>query len=293
MRVAFDARVLFALIASPSDTLVARDAVERAIYRWNSDRARSAQVVMLPRRWETDSIPLLGGPPQEVINQQLLESADIVFGVFHSRLGLPTPDSPSGTAEEIIKGAEAGKPTHVYFADMPHPPDVDAPQLARLREFRREMETRGLLGTFVSEEDLASQIRSALEHDVLALDLGPIRSASPPKPTVRLRAHYESSREQHLDHRGRLRHRTVGQMLVVTNEGLALARDVRIALKSLEDGGEAPPFLHKQSAVDIPPGGSYKFPLLMHASTAQHCEVEFSWKDDDGEHQSRHSVSLL
>jgi hypothetical protein len=86
--VSFDAHVLKVLIASPGDTNDEREAVERALHGWNADRAEREQVVLLPRRWETSAVPRLGSSGQSVINEQLVDRADIVHsrsaGTFHA-----------------------------------------------------------------------------------------------------------------------------------------------------------------------------------------------------------------
>lgn len=99
--VAFEGRVLNVLIASPGDTAEARNVIERAIASWNSDRASRERTVLLSRRWETDAVPEMGGDGQQVINRQLVDDADIVLAVFHSRLGAQTSRAESGTVEEV------------------------------------------------------------------------------------------------------------------------------------------------------------------------------------------------
>src|SRR5829696_7076273 len=125
------------LIASPGDTQQSRDAIEAAFLSWDRDRSEGSSAVMLPRRWETDAVPLVGGTDaQSVINAQLVDQADIVFGVFYARLGLKTERGVSGTAEEIQRAADAGKPVHVYFSTAPIPRNVDVEQLAALNQFK-------------------------------------------------------------------------------------------------------------------------------------------------------------
>ena len=51
--------MLRVMIASPSDIPDARDAVEAAINDWNNANATNKQVVLLPWRWETSSVPVL------------------------------------------------------------------------------------------------------------------------------------------------------------------------------------------------------------------------------------------
>ena len=98
----FPSTVLKVLIASPGDTRSLRDEVERALHEWNGDRAEASGAILLPRRWETNAVPLVTGTDgQSVINSQLVSDVDIVIGIFHATLGRPTPRAASGTAEEL------------------------------------------------------------------------------------------------------------------------------------------------------------------------------------------------
>lgn len=115
----FAANVLNVFIASPGDTSASRDAVETALHRWNGMRAAAAGVILLPRRWEVDGVPLMGGDGQSQLNTQLVDKADIVIGIFHTRLGRATPRSRSGTADEIERTHAAGKPVHVIGRRLP------------------------------------------------------------------------------------------------------------------------------------------------------------------------------
>jgi hypothetical protein len=164
---AFDARVLDVLIASPGDVHDARDAVEQVCYRWNGARSSEERVTLRPRRWEADSVPLLTGQdPQSVLNQQLVDSADIVIVIFHTRLGMPTRRAASGTVEELTRMASSGKPVHVYFSTQKIPHDVDVDQLRAVRAFKRKLARLGLVADFRSLADLRAQVTRSLEYDV-------------------------------------------------------------------------------------------------------------------------------
>src|SRR5699024_9231282 len=120
------------------------------------------QVALQPWRWESSSVPLLGSHPQSLINSQGVDDSDIVFAIFGSRLGSPTPDAVSGTVEEIERANDQGKPVHVYFSDGPLPNDVDTEQLKGLREFKKQLQARGLLGTFSNVSQLTHEVWRAI-----------------------------------------------------------------------------------------------------------------------------------
>ncbi|MFM9921340.1 DUF4062 domain-containing protein [Lacisediminihabitans sp. H27-G8] len=166
----YSARVVRVMIASPSDTRAARDAVEEAISKWNDANSANRKLILHPWRWETSAVPLMGGHPQAMINSQGVDKSDIVFALFGSRLGSPTSSAVSGTVEEIERAVKAKKPVHLYFSKEPLPADVDTQQLDGLRAFRSEAAMRGLLGEFKSANELAIQVWRDLEHDLVKFD---------------------------------------------------------------------------------------------------------------------------
>jgi hypothetical protein len=144
----FEAFVLQVRISSPGDTGEEVAAVVESLHGWNGSRAEAAQVILLPRHWRSDAVPRLGvGSGQGVINEQLVDDADIVIALFDARIGQATAAAVSGTAEEIQRAIDAGKHVHVWFSNEPIRRDPDLEQLAALREFRAALARilRGLL----------------------------------------------------------------------------------------------------------------------------------------------------
>ncbi|MHA4413323.1 hypothetical protein ACX163_19180 [Bacillus cereus] len=97
----FQANVYRVLIASPSDVLEERNLIPFLIHEWNTQFAVFYKTVFLPVKWETHTIPDMGGRPQELINNQIVSDSDILIGVFWSKLGTDTGVAISGTVEEI------------------------------------------------------------------------------------------------------------------------------------------------------------------------------------------------
>ncbi len=123
----YPATVLEVLIASPAETEDQRQAIRSAVVNWNSSNARYLGVVLLPVMWETHTYRDLAGPPQAMINKQIVDDADILIATFWTTVGTPTAAAPSGTVEEIERFLAAGKPVFVYFCEMPAVPiAVDA-----------------------------------------------------------------------------------------------------------------------------------------------------------------------
>lgn len=289
----FAANVLKILIASPGDTTASRDAAEKAMADWNRERAEDSKTMLLPRRWETDSVPLLGaGDAQEVISKQLVRDADILIGIFYTRLGTPTSRGVSGTAEEIEEVIAAGKPVHVYFSEEPVPHDVDIEQLTALRKFRADLEAenRGLLGTFSSPDDLANQVRRAISSDLSQGQL-PLPSVSPQKPTAKISARYNQEREPYIDSRGKQKVKTVRQRIEVTNDPSATggAHNVQVTLQPPEEGRSVPNLWNEPNEINLPPGASFNFPITTHMGIST-WETVVTWLEDSGEPATWHQT---
>jgi len=266
---------VFVMIASPSDVGEARDAVHTALSRWNESNAAKRNVVFVPRRWETGAIPMLGDHPQAIINAQLVDSADIVIALFGSRLGSPSPEAISGTVEEIERADAASKPVHLYFSTAPHPNDVEPEQLVALRDFKKELEGRGLLGTYGSPEELTAHVWQALEHDLGVLDL----AAAPANPSkgVRFLAQPGEERVPKTDSRGRLRTETK-RWVEITNVGTEDALNVRI--ESLDDGVH----VGAPETTVIHAGQTRRIPMLFMLSAGEPI-VRIRWTEQSEEKQ--------
>jgi len=167
-KVSYSAELLTVLVASPGDVSAARSVVQGEIEGWTrSAFSRVSSVELRAKLWELDSVPELGaGDAQQVLNRQLLDSADILIAVFHARLGTATARAVSGTAEEI-GGAIARKlKIHVFIDQSDIPRDHDPQQLAELKDFVASLRERGLIGDFRSHDELARKVRQALDADV-------------------------------------------------------------------------------------------------------------------------------
>jgi hypothetical protein len=146
---AYPANVLRVLISSPGDVPEERQIVTEELHRWNDANSERRNIVLRPIKWETSTRPNLGMPAQAVISKQIADSADILVGIFGSRIGTPTERHPSGTVEEIHNHEKAEKPVMVYFSDAPIEREkLDQDQYNALLKFRAECQTRGLYDTY-------------------------------------------------------------------------------------------------------------------------------------------------
>lgn len=149
------------LVASPSDVAEEREAIRDATHEWNERNAEEYGIAFLPSMWEFLR-PESGKRPQDIINERLGKS-DMLIGVFWARMGTPTGEDISGTAEEIRRFREAGKDVMLYFSKRLGDFDkVDLEQLRAVRGFRDQFQRHSLTGEFNSTSDLRQQLSAHL-----------------------------------------------------------------------------------------------------------------------------------
>jgi DeoR/GlpR family transcriptional regulator of sugar metabolism len=164
--------ILRVLIASPTDVYEERNIIQDSIYEWNNSHSSIFNLFYEPVRWETHVVSEMGDEAQKLINKQIVESSDIVIGVFWSKLGSPTKTELSGSTEEIKEFIKKKKPASIYFSkkDLPNLDKLDVNQTEKLREFKEFCTKNGIIGEFDSNEDLKRRIYNLLtklSHDFL------------------------------------------------------------------------------------------------------------------------------
>jgi len=185
----FDAKVFRVMIASPGDVKEVRGIIREVLAEWNAIHASSRSTVLLPLGWESHATPTMGDRPQAIINKQLLKDADLLVGVFWTRIGTSTGEYQSGTVEEIEEHIAAGKPAMLYFSDEPVPPDsVDPAQYASLRQFKDSCRPRGLYESYSEPSEFrdkfSRQLQLKINHDAFftSSNIPPISSISMAEP---------------------------------------------------------------------------------------------------------------
>lgn len=283
----FRALVVRILVASPSDVLTGRDAIEAAINRWNIDHASDSGVILLPVRWETSATAEIGGAPQDIVNRQLVETADVLIGIFGTRLGSPTASNVSGTAEEIQQFIETGRPATVYFSnERVAIDDIEPDQLVSLQAFRKNLRGRGLLGEYDSDQSLQTQVYSYLVRTVREhyRDEADAAFQAGAAETTARTAHVvaalvdRASREQYIE---------------LTNDGDDEAREVTVITEPESDGqawdiigaGEPVQFLRR--------GGVLRLHLALSMASAVRVTCVVAWTNPDGSSgTSRQTLSI-
>jgi hypothetical protein len=278
----FEAVVMKVLISSPGDTGEEVAAVKESLHGWNGSRAEAAQVILLPRHWRSDAVPRLGtASGQGVINEQLVDDADIVIALFDARLGRATAEAVSGTAEEIQRAIDAGKHVHVWFSNESVGRDADLEQLAALKEFRANLEAQGLLGEYDSPADLAYKVRGAVEDDVTQMGLG--------APQVRRRD------AEHAVPRAR----RLGKNLVIENKSKSVtAQQFRFVFEGVWPAGfgaggpTAIDLMYDGEPFDLLPDSDMSWGLGVFAQSPPQLKVTMRWLEGDEPHEIIQTIPL-
>lgn len=90
---AFQARVINALIASPSDVTNEREVIKETINNWNAINSEYFKVVYLPKMWEHNTIPEYRVRPSGPINNQIVDKSDLLIGFFWCKIGTETGEA--------------------------------------------------------------------------------------------------------------------------------------------------------------------------------------------------------
>lgn len=283
----FAATVVQVFIASPSDTTSSRDAIERALSRWNASRAETDNLVILPRRYETSAVPQLGNDGQQVINKQLVDSADIVIAVFANKLGSATPRSVSGTVEEIKEAQSAGKKVHVYFSEAAVPREFMS-QVAELEKYKAEFQ--GLYGTYIDDTDLVEQIRHAIDTDMPSF--GGI-SRQEQKSSANPIARHQHDRFPKTDSKGRLKegHR---HAIVIENKSSGDAENFLVKFENEDGEAISGIWLSNEPFQETLYGhDERRYAFEMSMTSPDRLIANMTWVEDGEEKTRRTTISLM
>lgn len=296
---AYQVLMVQVLIASPGDTESARRVIRTAIEDWNAVNSETIKVAFQPLIWERDATPGFGEAPQAILNRQLVDKADVLIGTFWTRLGTPTKEAASGTAEEIKRAADAQKPVMIYFSNEPVLPDsVDLDEYSRLRAFKDELKGTSLYDSYGSEAELARKVTAHLTHiarerfgqEVFPPDA--IASSPISVPHALVLAAAESDREiSGLDNKGRPKYRT-RYRFIIKNDGDAAAENLAFEFVPINEGDEPPQPYDAGLVSRLAPGGSLSWPLLAHMGSASQWDVIIRWEEEGVPYEERQTVRM-
>jgi hypothetical protein len=89
--VAYNGVIRQCLISSPND-IPENDLliVHREIVRWNGAYGSTFRTSITPINWNINAAAEYGRPPQDIIDNQLVDTCDMAIALFATRLGTPT-----------------------------------------------------------------------------------------------------------------------------------------------------------------------------------------------------------
>jgi predicted transcriptional regulator len=154
------------MLVSPSDIRKERQICINTIVEWNSINAEALNTIFNVIGWDINAHPATGTHPQEILNKQLLEKADILIGIFWTRIGTPTKEYSSGSTEEIMKHIKSRKPALIYFSSVPIiPGSVDTEQFEKLMDFKNSIRNQ----SFYKEYSNINEFQRMIFKDIQSL----------------------------------------------------------------------------------------------------------------------------
>lgn len=296
----FSAQVIRVLIASPGDTAAARRVIKEILEHWNSLNAEDSSIVILPVMWERDATPAMGDRPQAIINRQIVDVADVLVGVFWTRLGTPTGEAESGTVEEVERFIAAKKPVLLFFSNEPVlPASVDTEEYERLAAFKNSLGQRGLYESYADEHELWRKLNAGITRvmrDHFSSTAHPSSTASVPDgPHASLVATVAKEREINGMKRDGSPRYSTRRRLVVENVGTAAAESMSFSFEPTGDGaanGLPRTFDDDAVVTRLPAGGQLDYPLIVSMGTARQWDVVFRWQEAGKDHEVRQTLRL-
>ncbi|MBC2693769.1 MAG: hypothetical protein HF982_00500 [Desulfobacteraceae bacterium] len=153
------------LIASPSDVDDERKLLKEIIFDWNASHSVDMGILLEPVMWESHVYPDLGGEPQSIVNNQIVHNADVLIGIFWTRIGTKTKSANSGTVEEIQQIVESNKPALIYFSNkQTHPDLIDFEQYQAVKEFKNYCSKAGIINTYSEHHEFRLKVTQNLSQ---------------------------------------------------------------------------------------------------------------------------------
>lgn len=285
---AYSALVLKLLVSAPSDVSDADMAtIRKAISQWNHNFGHTVGLAVLPISWSEHAAAEFGDRPQALLNDQLVNQSDMAIALFRDRLGTPTGEAASGTAEEIRLLAQSGKPVAVLADESLRPPlgEIALRERARLNSFLGELRGESLVMPYRDSAELISCVNNFLSHSTgrfqksaeAEVDHSGMDTASGegvwPRAEVR--------EVQTTDSKGRLKTSSKWS-LVLENTSRGPARDVDFRFEGLPEGAYFRVIRDEGEIGTIPPGREARFPLVLAFGSPHSAECVVSWTDVSG-----------
>ena len=281
------------LISCPSDVLIEDLGIIRhEIDHWNGVYGEGFGTAVLPISWSQHAAAEFGDHPQNLINKQLVDSCDGCIAIFANRIGTPTEEAESGTAEEIQRLAESGKQVSVLRCCRPVDASrLDREQSSRLDDYLTKIRSKALVLPYSTEAELQRHVNTILAHAV-SRETAQAEQQLAATPIAEVWPRVDSSEDVRSDAKGRI-HTSRDWHLVLHNAGNAAARDVRFELDDdswaiIRDAeGDEP------DVAILAPNGEARFFIAASMGTSSQTLCTVTWVDDRGPQKNSATLRLM
>lgn len=152
-------------ISSPGNLSNEREIIENELKKMTH-----MGVEFNPIRWEKDLPTTSSHTPQELINTELLNKADILIGIFSTRFGSKTEHADSGTVEEIETFIAQNKPVILYFYSATvittELTKDDMENLMKIQEFKKKYEKKNIYHIINNVDELKDAISRDIQYNL-------------------------------------------------------------------------------------------------------------------------------
>lgn len=285
---AYPTLALHLLISAPGDVPQEDMAVIRkTISQWNLNLGRHVGLTVLPVSWTEHAVSEFGERPQAILNHQIVEEADLAVALFQDRLGTPTGEAESGTAEEIKVLVEAGKSVAVFVDAAPRMPLNGAAldERQRLASYLEELRKSALVFEYSNDGTLIGHVNNFLSRATAQFQQSVESSkdvdseVSNPSEGVWPRAEVRESLKT--DSKGRVSTQQHWS-LVLHNTSQGPATDVDFELVGLPENALFRVCREEGSLGTIPPNREARFPLLLAMGSPNAVDCIVTWTDASG-----------
>lgn len=285
---AYPTLALHLLISAPGDVpLEDMAAMRKTISQWNLNLGRHVGLTVLPVSWTEHAVAEFGERPQAILNHQIVQEADLAVALFHDRLGTPTGEAESGTAEEIKVLVEAGKSVAVLVNSTPRPPlngrALDERQ--RLNAYLTELRKSALVFEYGTEGVLVGHLNNFLSRATAkfqqSVEASKDEKPEGPDPSEGVWPRAEVRESVKTDSKGRLKTQRHWS-LVLHNTSRGPASDVDFAFENLPESAFFRVHREDGPLGTIPPGQEARFPLLLAMGSPDAVDCVVTWTDATG-----------
>ena len=295
---AYKALVLNLLISAPGDIPPeSLTTISKTINQWNYSYGQQFSLNVLPISWTEHAVAEFGDRPQALLNKQIVDDADLAIALFRDRLGTPTGEAESGTAEEIKVLAEAGKQIAILVDSSPRTP-LTGPALKerqRLDDYLSKLYNQALILRYADDKDLIEHINNFLSRSASQFQQNaeqakketPHENDFDPSEGV-----WPSAEVRELvvtDSKGRIKTEQKWD-LVLNNTSHGPAKNVDFVFEGLPPNAFFRVLREEGPIGTIPPEGKVRFPLRSASGSPSMVECIVTWTDAKGNQRTTQST---